>query len=202
MGDVFRFQSHQALASAEALNPKRVGSASFPLARSASEKTKKCSVGIRPRNFQLDGAFVDLMPANEQAAEAPPTASITSSMVDKILVTHRDNSRSVSMSTPHGFGLVNLCESGVTLAAMYSKSQAAKRLIQTQEALELSNAEISQKLGVASNGWSMYRTGDRTIPHKVLVGLKEQFGVTADWILAGDPSGLPQRLYARLRIAA
>jgi len=85
---------------------------------------------------------------------------------------------------------------------MYSKAQAAKRLIQTQEALELTNAAISEKLDVASNAWSQYRTGERTIPHKVLVGLKEQFGVSADWILAGDPSGLPQRLYAKIRIAA
>ena len=85
---------------------------------------------------------------------------------------------------------------------MYSKAQAAKRLAQTQAALELSNAAIAQKLGVLPNGWSQYRTGDRTIPHSVLVALKEQFGVTSDWILAGDPSGLPHRLYAKIRIAA
>lgn len=106
------------------------------------------------------------------------------------------------MSSPHGFGLAKFAEAGPALAAMYSKAATAKRLVQTQEALELTNAAISGKLGVASNAWSQYRTGDRTIPHSVLVGLKEQFGVSSDWILAGDPSGLPQRLYAKIRIAA
>ncbi len=85
---------------------------------------------------------------------------------------------------------------------MYSKVQTAKRLIQTQEALGMTNAAISKELGVSSHGWSQYRTGDRTLPHKVIVGLKEKFGVTSDWILAGDPSGLPQRLYTLIRTAA
>lgn len=85
---------------------------------------------------------------------------------------------------------------------MYSKAQTAKRLVQTQMVLELSNAAIAKEVGVSAHGWSMYRTGDRTIPHKVIVGLKEKFGVTSDWILAGDPSGLPQRLHAKLRVAA
>lgn len=98
--------------------------------------------------------------------------------------------------------LENSCEVRNSLAAMYSKTQSAKRLIQTQAALELSNAAIAAKLGVASNAWAHYRTGYRSIPHKILVGLKEQFGVTSDWILAGDPSGLPQRLYARIMVAA
>lgn len=106
------------------------------------------------------------------------------------------------MSSTHELRLANPCEPGTIQAAMYSKSQAAKRLVQTQEALELTNAAIAEKLGVLSNGWSQYRTGERTIPHKVLVGLKEHFGVTSDWILAGDPSGLPQRLYTKIRVAA
>lgn len=106
------------------------------------------------------------------------------------------------MSTPHGLSLGNSGNVAIIDPAMYSKKATAKRLIQTQEALELTNAAISEKVGIASNRWSQYRTGDRTIPHNVLVSLKEQFGVTSDWILAGDPSGLPQRIYARIRIAA
>ena len=106
------------------------------------------------------------------------------------------------MSSPHGLGLENNGNVASMDPAMYSKKAAAKRLVQTQEALELTNAAISEKIGIAANRWSQYRTGDRTMPHNVLVSLKEQFGVTSDWILAGDPSGLPQRIYARIRIAA
>lgn len=201
MGIVVRFP-HHARASAGWLKPNKAGSARIPRDRRASAKTKKCSAGIRPLAFQFEVALDDLSPAIEEAAEGPPTASITSSMVDSVLVTPRDNSRSVSTSSPHAFGLANSGAEGPILALMYSKAATAKRLVQTQEALEMTNAALSAKLGVASNAWSQYRTGERTIPHKVIVGLKEQFGVTSDWILAGDPSGLPQRLYARLRIAA
>ena len=200
MGTVVKFPRH-ARASSKALKPKSAGSASFPFDRKASENTKKCSVGIRPRFFQLKGADCDFTPAKERAASGPPNASSTPSMVDTVIITNRDNSRSVSASSPHGFGLANTV-AGDTIAAMYSKAMAAKRLIQTQDALEMTNAAISKELGVSAHGWSQYRTGDRTIPHNVLVGLKEKFGVTADWILAGDPSGLPQRLYAKIRVAA
>lgn len=122
-------------------------------------------------------------------------------MVETVIITPRDNSRSVSTSSPHGFDLENPAVRGALLA-MYSKAQTAKRLVQTQEALGLTNAAIAKELGVSAHGWSQYRTGDRTIPHIVLVGLKEKFGVTSDWILAGDASGLPQRLYTTIRSAA
>lgn len=202
MGIVIKYPQNQAHARASegCLKPKRAGSTL--LGNTASEKIRKYSGGTRPRAFQLEGALVDSKPAMEQTRAGPPSSAKRSSMDDMIFITHRDNSRSVSASSPHGFGLAKTCGPGPSLAAMYSKSETAKRLVQTQEALELTNAAISEKLGVASNAWSQYRTGDRTIPHSVLVGLKEQFGVSSDWILAGDPSGLPQRLYAKIRIAA
>ena len=199
MGIVVSFERH-ARASAAA-KPNKAGSGFLPTARKASDKTKKCSVGIRPRAFQLKGALCDLTPAIERAASGPPTASKTSSMVESISITHRDNSRSVSTSSPHVFDLDNPSKNG-TIAGMYSKTATAKRLIQTQEALGLTNAAIAKELGVSSHGWSQYRTGDRTIPHTVIVGLKERFGIPADWILAGDASGLPQRIYAQIRAAA
>jgi hypothetical protein len=201
MGIVVVLGCHGAAAS-EAGNPKRLGSASLPSILSFSAKTKKSSVGIRPRAFQLETAFGDVAPASSAAAERPPTASTTSSIVPSVTITPSDNSRSVSMSSPHDLSLSNRANVSAISAAMYSKKAAAKRIIQTQDALELTNAAISEKLGIASNRWSQYRTGERTMPHNVLVGLKEQFGITTDWILAGDPSGLPQRIYARLRIAA
>ena len=198
---ILEFKKRHARASSGCLRPNTEGSASIPADCKALEKTKKYSAGIRRRSIQLDGALADLIPASVQAAAGPPTASITSLTVET-MITRSDNSRNVIVSSAHGLSLSNLGNVARMDLAMYSKTAAAKRLIQTQEALELTNAAISSKLGIASNAWSQYRTADRTIPHKALVSLKEQFGVTSDWILAGDPSGLPQRLYARLRIAA
>lgn len=86
--------------------------------------------------------------------------------------------------------------------AMYSKEKAAARLIQTQTALGLTNAALAKKSGVSAHAWSQYRTGDRSIPPQALAMLKEEYGITADWILVGDPSGLPQRIYGKIRISA
>lgn len=197
---VIQFPPHARAFSARS-NPNNAGSACLPTLRKASENGKKCSGGIRPRIFHIEGALDAFAPTRATAAGTPPTAATTSSMVESMLITDCDKSRNVTVSSTHGLRLENPCEMG-RIAPMYSKAQAAKRLAQTQAALELSNAAIAQKLGVLPNGWSQYRTGDRTIPHSVLVALKEQFGVTSDWILAGDPSGLPHRLYAKIRIAA
>jgi transcriptional regulator with XRE-family HTH domain len=90
----------------------------------------------------------------------------------------------------------------INQAAMYTKNRAAERLVQAQRALGLSNADLAKRAQVSAHAWSQYRTADRTIPHKALAMLKEQFGVTTDWILVGDASGLPHGLYAKILAAA
>lgn len=85
---------------------------------------------------------------------------------------------------------------------MYSQAQAAERLIRTQTALGLSNSELASRAGVTPHAWSQYRTGTRAISHQALAMLKEQFGVTADWILIGDASNLPHSLYAKILVSA
>lgn len=82
--------------------------------------------------------------------------------------------------------------------AMYSQEKAAERLVRTQAAIGLTNADLAKRAGVTAHAWSQYRNGTRPIPHRALVMLKEEFGVTADWILAGDRSGLPHALHTKI----
>jgi transcriptional regulator with XRE-family HTH domain len=85
---------------------------------------------------------------------------------------------------------------------MYSKVQAAERLMKTQAALGLSNSDLATRAGVTPHAWSQYRTATRSISPQALAMLKEQFGVTADWILVGDASNLPHKLYAKILVSA
>ena len=49
---------------------------------------------------------------------------------------------------------------------------------------------------------NQYESGERKITVPVTTRLKDAFGITLDWIYAGDPSGLPKRIADRLLKAA
>jgi transcriptional regulator with XRE-family HTH domain len=85
-----------------------------------------------------------------------------------------------------------------------SSKEIAERLVLTQKALGLSAAEICKRTGIKNNAWSQFLNpkAKRPITRAALYRLKDEFGITFDWIYDGDPSGLPARLHQKIRVAA
>jgi hypothetical protein len=197
MGIVLKFRH----ALAGTVRPKIAGSASLPRSRRAAVKTKKCSEGILPRAFQLDGAEPDLMPTKLQAAIGPPTASMTSATELSI---PNEYSRPVILSSPHGerlgFRLPMAKLGRMVTKAKLAQRQEAARLNRAQEALELTNEALAEKIGVTPHAWSQDRTGARPISRAALHMLRRDHGITADYIIFDDPSKLPQDVYAKIRV--
>lgn len=79
----------------------------------------------------------------------------------------------------------------------------ASRLFALREyALNMSHAELCRRTGLAENRWSQYESGKRRITVDAASSLKDEFGVTLDWIYFGDRSGLPSALATKLSKAA
>jgi hypothetical protein len=192
---------HGRLLTAGKVRPKTAGSGFLPSTRKAFTKTKKCSEGILPRAFQLYGALPDFIPVSSQAADAPPTASITSATELSI---PNGYSQTVIVSTPHGLRLEFVPKSAMigsmVMRAKTAQKQEASRLDRVQVALELTNDALAGKIGITAHAWSQYRTGARPISRDALRMLRKDYGISADYILFDDPSKLPQDIYAKIRI--
>ena len=74
----------------------------------------------------------------------------------------------------------------------------ASRLKLTQDALELSGADIHRTTGIKPNRWSQYVNDKRPITLDAAGKFCDQYGVTLDWIYRADPSGLPQKLHNKI----
>jgi len=74
----------------------------------------------------------------------------------------------------------------------------------TREALGLTAAALCRQTGIKPNQWSQFVNPDhkRRITPEAVYKLRDQFGVTFDWVYDGDPSGLPARLAQKLKKAA
>jgi transcriptional regulator with XRE-family HTH domain len=75
----------------------------------------------------------------------------------------------------------------------------AKRVQETREALDLSQAELCKAIGIKANRWSQYESGERRITLSVAHKLCDEFGVTLDWIYRANPAGLPHALRIKIR---
>lgn len=75
-----------------------------------------------------------------------------------------------------------------------SNEQIARRLERLRKTLNMSQADMCRRLGVAPNRWNQYESGSRRITLEVAGKLRDTFGVTSDWIFFGDESGLPRRI--------
>ena len=76
----------------------------------------------------------------------------------------------------------------------------ALRLELTLVALNRIPAEVCRETGIAPNAMSQYLSGERTITWRQALKLKATYGVTLDWLYAGDRSQLPQTLAAGLAV--
>lgn len=79
----------------------------------------------------------------------------------------------------------------------------AYRLELTREALGLSAAELCKNVGLGTNQWSQYvdPEGERRITVDAMYRLKDEYGITFEWIYDGDRSRLPSDLLEKIREA-
>jgi DNA-binding XRE family transcriptional regulator len=77
-----------------------------------------------------------------------------------------------------------------------------RRLLRTRQALKLSQAEFCRQIGVERNLYNPFEKGRRRITIDVAMKIRDRYGVTLDWIYAGDPHALPSDLYHQLVASA
>lgn len=73
--------------------------------------------------------------------------------------------------------------------------ECGRRLRRTREALGFRvRRNFATTTEVDENNLSKWELGDVLVPPAYAVRLKDRFGVSLDWIYAGDAGGLPRRL--------
>ena len=185
------------VASRASTKPKTAGSASLPVSLRFSEKTKYSSAGIRLRDFHMETAD-GTTSAKAAAAGLPPSASTISSTE---VSTPCEYSHPVTMSTDHRLEIENICELP-HIEAMDTVKSISIRLAATQDALELSSAELCRQIHLKPNRWSQYVRGTRLVTLPVADKLCSTYGLTLDWIYRGNRVCLPQALTHKIRIVA
>ena len=77
----------------------------------------------------------------------------------------------------------------------------AYRLELTREAFGISAAELCKNIGLRPNQWSQFidPEGPRRITVAAIYRLKDEYGVTFDWIYDGDRKCLPADLLEKIR---
>jgi len=75
----------------------------------------------------------------------------------------------------------------------------ARRMRQTRRALGLTQAEIAEQCQIGRTAYNQYETGTRMLTLTAALHLCEVYGLTLDWFYRGDPSGLPHRVFERIR---
>lgn len=180
--------------------PNKDGSACLSFVLRAPETTRNNSAGMRPRERQL--LTVDEPnPVNAATAAVPPSSSMTAPTVPSM---GAECSRSVNMSSLHRMAIVTSCELLPNWAMTRSLKDIANRLETTREALGLTAAELCRRTGIKPNQWSQFvnPSKKRRITLTAAYHLRDEFGLTLDWVYDGDASGLPDRLVQKIRKAA
>jgi transcriptional regulator with XRE-family HTH domain len=84
------------------------------------------------------------------------------------------------------------------LTATDHQTAAGERLRAAIKACGLRYIQAAEIMGVTKNHLGNWMRGDGPIRVYELYRFCRVTGVTADWVLLGDPSGLPQRLAGQL----
>jgi transcriptional regulator with XRE-family HTH domain len=75
-----------------------------------------------------------------------------------------------------------------------ARKQAGRNLRAAREALGLTQERLASELGMTPHALSQWESGARRINTFGAVILKRRYGITLDWLFAGDLSGLPHDL--------
>lgn len=73
-----------------------------------------------------------------------------------------------------------------------------ERIIQTREALEMTQADFARFTGISTQSLSNYEVGFRRPQLDQAVQIVRKTGVTLDWIYFGVSSGLPMRIASKI----
>jgi DNA-binding XRE family transcriptional regulator len=78
------------------------------------------------------------------------------------------------------------------------KTECGKRLAAARIALGMTQETMAEALLVERKAYAHWETG-RIMPQPLaMIRLKQQFGISLDWIYAGDPSGLSWKMAKKL----
>lgn len=202
MGIVLGFPEHYSCSSDFAAKPKIAGSGRIPLDPSGSSRTKKYSAGILPRALQWETAG-GLTPASRATQNVPPRASINSSTDEAVLSTECKYLQNVKLSSQNKMEIEDSSEMTIIHGMIVNVVDIKKRLEKTRRALGLQPIQISQEIGISRSQWTHYITIDqdpiRNIPIEKAISLCDRYRLTLDWIYRGDPSGLPQQLFDKIK---
>lgn len=83
-----------------------------------------------------------------------------------------------------------------------SLKDIARRLKLAQDALGLSGAQIARDTSISANEWSQYLNPEkykRKIGTDHVLELKDEYGITLEWVYDDDISSLPDRLASKIR---
>lgn len=85
-----------------------------------------------------------------------------------------------------------------------SISDISERLIATQQALDVSPAQLCKETGISQTQWTQFTDPKykRRITIDAAFKLKDAYGITLEWIFDGDRTKLPSDIRARLSQAA
>lgn len=76
------------------------------------------------------------------------------------------------------------------------------RLEVLHRALEVSQADVCRATGIKENRYSQYVNGKRRLTLAAAIKLVENYGVTLDWLILGNPAALPNHIHRKIQRAA
>lgn len=80
-----------------------------------------------------------------------------------------------------------------------SKAAIGRRLQLSRAALGVSQSEFADRCEIARNTYNQYEKGVNKPPVEAALKMRELYGLTLDWIYAGDPSTLRHDLADKIR---
>lgn len=80
-----------------------------------------------------------------------------------------------------------------------TKDAIGKRLQLSREALGVSQSEFADRCEIARNTYNQYEKGVNKPPVDAALKMRELYGLTLDWIYAGDPSTLRHEIADKIR---
>jgi transcriptional regulator with XRE-family HTH domain len=79
------------------------------------------------------------------------------------------------------------------------QADVGRRLLRTRTAMGLTQNEMAARCGVGRTTYNQYETGVRRLTLDAAMNICREFSITLDWLYMGDPSGLPVRVFEKLR---
>ena len=164
-----------------------------------SSTNNQLAAGIEPRARHVE--TTDLFtPRSSAIPQVPPSASTMSSTVGNagrtLVSATRTFEETEQLFTGRQSSVPSRNANGVDMPM--TPKNIGRRLVKTREALRLSQAEFCRQIGVERNLYNPFEKGRRRITIDVAMKIRDRYGVTLDWIYAGDPHALPSDLYQKL----